>query len=260
MKAFELPIWRTQLVYGPVDSRRLGKSLGLNVLGAEKICSFDCVYCDLGRTTLRLNQLKKDIQLPSVEDFEHALRSKLRDLTKESARVDYLTFSGNGEPTLNPALPECIEVLLRLKEEFGLKSKTAIMTNAFHFESRKMANAVNLLDERMVKVDAGNEQCMKMVNAPLVRATTDKLTSATRQLKDCVVQGMFIQGSVDNTKPEMIEEWIELVGIIKPKLVHIVGLNRPTAQDGLLKVSEDGLYTIASKLKRRTGIESLVFP
>ena len=248
------------LAYGPVLSRRLGRSLGINPLGDTKICSFDCTYCDLGPTEIKMNQLKTYEKFPKLDDIEEAVREALREQSHDEP-VDWLTFAGHGEPTLYPEFPEAIERILQVRDELAPNAKVTVLSNGAHLESRKMISAMNRLDERMIKVDAGNEAVLKIINNPLIRAGLQKVISGSRSLDDCIVQSLFIKGDdeVANSMDRYIEDWMEVVGIIKPKAVHLYTLRYVPSQPNLMPADEDLLYTIASKLKRRTMIEASVF-
>ncbi len=134
------------------------------------------------------------------------------------------------------------------------------MTNGVHGETRKILNSLNRLDEVMIKVDAGNENIFKRINNPLVRATLSKVIAGAQKLNNVSVQSFFVQGAIDNTLDSMIEEWIEVVGMMRPHKVYLYTLKRVPPISGLIPTDEDKLDTIASKLKRRTQIEVLVFP
>jgi len=250
-----------ELVYGPVQSRRLGLSLGINPLGATKLCSFDCPYCHLGRSVVRMNQIRKEVAFPSIDEIDKALREKIRELKKEKEQpFKTLTISGNGEPTLHPEFDLLVERILSIREEMLIKAPLVVLTNGAHMDSKKNIIGLNNVDERMLKIDAGSDRLMKVINDPLIRGNIARIVTGTRKLKDVIIQALFARGIADNTRNEDIDEWIEVVGMIKPKVVHIYSVYQPTAIPGILKVDEDTLYTIASKLKRRTQIESLVFP
>jgi wyosine [tRNA(Phe)-imidazoG37] synthetase (radical SAM superfamily) len=248
------------IAYGPVKSRRLGSSLCVNLLGSMKICSFDCPYCELGQTQIRMNQLKQELSFPSVTEVDLSLRVRLRELLVEQQTIDTLTISGNGEPTLHPEFLECVEKVISARDEILPKTKIVVLTNGAHCDNKRVVHGLNLVDERIVKIDAGNEHTFKAINQPLVRANLSKITSGARKLKDITVQSMFVQGVVDNTALEDIEEWLEIVGIVQPRGVQIYTLDRIPAIPGLKKADEDTLYTIASRLKRKLQIEALVFP
>jgi wyosine [tRNA(Phe)-imidazoG37] synthetase (radical SAM superfamily) len=247
------------IAYGPVKSRRFGNSLGVNLLGSQKICSFNCPYCELGETKIRMNQVKKDIKFQSSEEIDLAYREKLRELNKEKVSIDSVCLSGNGDPTLYPFLDEAIDAIFLANQELAVQAKFLILTNGAHLDNKKVVHALNKLDDRVVKIDAGNDFTLKKINSPLVRTNMSKLIAGSRKLKDVVVQSCFVQGAVDNTDNDEIEDWIEVIGMIKPKQVQIYGLDRVPFENNLIKVDEDTLYTIGSKLKRRTQIEFKVY-
>ena len=248
------------IIYGPVTSRRFQTSLGINVLGPDKLCSFDCPYCDLGPSVLRLNQIKKgEVSLPTVGQVEEKLRQSLKDLKSRNQTIQTIAFSGNGEPSLHPEFFDIVSSVLKMKQEMTLDAKVIVLSNGAHLDNKRNVAAFNELDERVIKLDAGSDRLFKVINAPLVRSDLTKLYSNLRKLNDVIIQSFFVKGPVDNTKPEDIEDWIEILGIIQPKLVQICGINRPTADSRVQAVDEDTLYTIASKLKRRTSLENAVF-
>lgn len=248
-----------ELTYGPIESRRLGLSLGINPLGDIKICSFDCPYCHLGPSQVRMNQIKKDVTFPSVESIETSLREKLRELSSQQVAINTLTVSGNGEPTLYPYFAELTERLLIVRDELSSDTPVVVLTNGAHIDSRRMVHALDLYDERMIKIDAGSESDFKKMNNPLIRASISKVINGARKLRNCVVQSLFVQGSIDNTRDQSLDEWMEVVGLIFPRSVHLYTLKNPGHVAGLTPASEDTLYTIASKLKRRTQLEAKVF-
>lgn len=250
----------TELVYGPVQSRRLGLSLGINILGPVKLCSYDCGYCDLGPSEVRLNQLKKSDAFPAPAEIEEALRKRLRELKQENLKPDHLTLSGNGEPTLHTDYAEVVQKILQVRQDFLPTTKVVALSNGAQLDNKKVVMGLNLLDERLIKFDAGSDQMLKRINGPLVRTNVARLLSGIRKLKDVVLQSMFVQGAVNNATSEHLEEWVEAVAMVAPKAVHICGLNRPTVDPRITPVDEDTLYTVASKLKRRCETEILVFP
>ncbi len=251
----------SEIVYGPVDSRRLGSALGINLSGsAVKICAFDCSYCDLGPSDVRLNRIKKNIVFPTPQEVAHALSQKLDELRKEQISFSQIIFSGNGEPTLHPEFPLVVDEVLKVRELNAVGTQVSILTSGSTFGSRRVMAALNLLNERMVKLDAGSEKMFKRMNSPLTRITLSNLITSLAPMKDCIIQSFFVQGAVDNTATPDIEDWIEVIGLIKPKLVHIHGMNRIPAHSGLIRADENTLYSIAARLERKTHIKSLVFP
>ncbi|MBK9294284.1 MAG: radical SAM protein [Oligoflexia bacterium] len=248
------------ITYGPIKSRRLGVSLGINLLGSgEKICSFNCPYCELGFTKLKMSEMKKAANYPTLEQLEAALRIKIVELTKNDVKLDSLSIVGNGEPTMYPLFPEAVEVVKKVRNELTPESKVGILTNGSTLQDAKVIKGLNMLDDRMIKLDAGNDAMLEKVDAPLVRMSINKLIQGTKKLNDVILQSFFVQGVIDNTTPGEIEDWIEVVGIIKPKLVHIYSLDRVPPLAGLKQVPSQKLKEISEKLEKKTMIKSLVF-
>ena len=247
---------KMELVYGPIKSLRYGTTLGINLLGGVKVCSYNCVYCHLGPTELTMNKVRKDYEFPALE----TIRAAFREYIKRSVEIDAVVISGNGEPTLYPQFEEAMRILVELRDGHLPGKKLVILTNGAHLDSKKVVAGLNLLDERVVKVDAGNDLLMQKINDPLVRINMAKFLSGVRKLKDCVVQALFVEGEGSNTAPEVMDEWMEVIGMIKPKGVQLCTLTRPGWKPDVRAVADDVLYGIAFKLKKRTGLESDVFP
>lgn len=244
------------LIYGPVSSQRYGTTLGVNLLGREKVCSYNCVYCSLGPTALTMNKVRKDYVFPALDDIRDAFRQYI----KKSVPVDAVVVSGNGEPTLYPEFDAAMALMQSLREEHLPGKKIIVLTNGAHLDSKKTVAGLNLADERVIKVDAGNDNLLQKVNDPLIRINMAKFLNGVHKLKDCTVQSLFFAGDIDNTVNEAVEEWIEVIGMIKPKAIQLCTLSRPSkTHPGLKSVDEDTLYSIAFKLKKRTNLEANVF-
>lgn len=248
------------IAYGPVESRRLGTSLGINLLGhQEKICSFDCVYCDLGLTKIKMSQIKKNLEFPTLEQIDSEVRNQIVGLTKKDIKISSLTLSGNGEPTLYPDFLEAVQIVKKIKDDLIPKAQVAVLSNGAHLDNAKVLKGMNLLDARIIKLDAGNEDLFHKINAPLVRLTLAKLIQGARKLKDVTIQSLFVQGKFDNTTKPDLDEWLEVVGIIKPKQVQLLTLDRVPPTSGLKPVPPQRLKEISETLYRRTHIKALVF-
>ena len=244
------------IVYGPVKSLRYGTTLGINLLGSTKVCSYNCVYCHLGPTQLTMNKMRKEYEFPSLDQ----IRTAFREYIQKSVTSDAIVVSGNGEPTLHSEFEEVMKLLVELRQEHLPGVKIVVLSNGAHLDSKKILSGLNMADERVIKVDAGNDIILQKVNAPLIRINMAKFLSGFRKLKDCTVQSLFFTGEIDNTGNDMIDEWIEVLGMIKPKAVQICTLSRPSGvHTGLKAAEEDTLYGIAFKLKKRTTLEAAVF-
>jgi wyosine [tRNA(Phe)-imidazoG37] synthetase (radical SAM superfamily) len=243
-----------EIVYGPVTSLRYGSTMGINLLGTEKVCSYNCVYCSLGPTVLTMNRIRKDYEFPTLDQLRHAFKEYIM----KSVQTDAIVVSGNGEPTLYPEFDEAMKLVCELRDAHLPNTKVVVLSNGAHLDNKKAVTGLNLADERVIKVDAGNDTLMLKVNDPLIRINMAKFLSGVRKLKDTTVQALFFSGEIDNTLPEMLDEWIEVLGMIKPKAIQICTL-RPSKDTRFKAVDEDTLYSIAFKLKKRTGLESSVF-
>ncbi len=248
------------LTYGPIKSRRLGVSLGINLLGSgEKICSYNCPYCELGFTKLKMSQMKEAAVFPTLQQLDEALRKHIVTLTKEGVQLDSLSIVGNGEPTLYPDFVEAVQKVIEVRNELVPETKVGILTNGSTLNNPKVVKGLNQLDDRMIKLDAGNDEMLTRIDEPLVRMTIAKLIQGSKKLKDVILQSFFVQGAIDNTVNSEVDDWIEVVGMIKPKLVHIYGLDRIPPLSGLKQAPPQKLKEIAEKLEKRTLIKALVF-
>ncbi len=244
----------------PLPNPALGRTIELNFLGDQKLCSFDCGYCDLGATEVRLNKLKESGLLPTVEQILETARAAFRKIHEKGPMVDSITISGNGEPTVHPDFAEIVRGLIELRDQWLPGKPIALFTNGASLDQRKISEAANKLDQRFVKVDAGNERVFKLMNTPLSRVSLQKVISGIRSLKDVSIQAMFCEGAIDNTQNSDVEDWIEVMALLKPKMIQIQGLSRTPHNTKIIRCEEDTLYTIASKLERRTGIKAIVLP
>jgi wyosine [tRNA(Phe)-imidazoG37] synthetase (radical SAM superfamily) len=243
------------LIYGPVQSLRYGSTLGINLLGSEKVCSYNCIYCHLGPTTMTMNKMRKDHEFPTLAQITTAFRKYIQ----KSVRSDVVVISGNGEPTLHPQFDEVAQLLVELRDAHIPGTKIVILSNGANLETKRVISGMNLLDERVIKIDAGNDHIMQMVNAPLVRMNMEKFLVGIRKLKNCVGQSLFVDGPHKNYLPEMIDDWTEVLGMIKPESVQICTVTRPSFNPEVRAVDDDTLYGISYKLKKRTGLEGHVF-
>lgn len=202
-----------------------------------------------------MNKIRKEYAFPSLEQ----IKSAFREYIKQTVVVDAVVISGNGEPTLHSDFDEAMKLIVDLRDQHLPGKKIIVLTNGAHLDSKRIITGLNLIDERVIKLDAGSDLLIKKINSPLIRMNMGKFLSQLRKLKDCTTQSLFIQGVADNTTNDSIEDWIEVLGMIKPKSVQICTLTRPAPNSELKAVDEDTLYSIAFKLKKRTGLEAEVF-
>ncbi len=250
------------ILYGPVQSRRLGRSLGLNILPSEiKVCSLNCRYCQYSWTgMLATNPELFAAFLPSREEVRLALEAQLRELHEAGTPPDTLTFSGNGEATLHPEFPFIVEDVVKLRDRYAPDCRTAILSNSTTIHREEIRNVLKLLDDPILKLDAGRESMFIKLNAPArgVRFQ-DMVEGLVLMSGDAVLQALFVTGRVDNTTDEEVDAWLELVKNITPRQVQIYTLDRGPADRDLRTVPIPALEAIAARVTREAGVEAVVF-
>lgn len=245
-------------VFGPIHSRRLGTSLGINLLPDDgKVCTFDCVYCEAGYNS----QGTGTTGLPTIQLLEHDLEAKLKEMKEKGEQLDVITFSGNGEPTLHPKFKEVVEVVNILRDKYYPEAKTSVLTNSTRIFNPKVAEALRLVDNNILKLDSAVETTMRLIDNPTEdNFTVERLIPALKEFSgQGIIQTMFLRGQhngrpIDNTTPEEIDALIEAYKEIQPKSVMIYSIDRSTPEEKLEKVEKDELAVIAEQI-RRAGIE-----
>ncbi len=246
------------VVYGPVRSRRLGMSLGINILPfGVKVCSFNCVYCQCGRSGD--GEARPRHEFPSARDVGGELRRSLLELKKAGTKLDGLTLSGNGEPTLHPDFPNVVRAVLSERNAAAPGVPVNVFSNGTLLSRAGVAEGMNLADARHVKLDAGKDELFRKVNAPLRPVRVKNVLEGLARLRDFVIQSMFIRGRNDNTGGDAVEAWIDAIGRAKPKAVHLYSLDRAPADPAVLQADRETLEKIAARLGERTGIPAEVF-
>lgn len=241
------------LVFGPITSRRLGKSLGINLMPEiGKICSFDCIYCECG-----WNPEKKNIgRLPKKEVFEKTLEERLLELKGTEEEPDSITFSGNGEPTLHPDFVEIIDITIRLRDKYIPNAKISVLTNGTMLHKKEIFNAISKVDNNIIKIDGGTYETIKAINKPNIDFDLEKYIELLQQYKgELVVQTCFLRGEhngkkIDNTSDEELKLWYEHVKKIAPRKTMIYAIERETPEKNLEKISLSELEKIAEPLRQ----------
>lgn len=245
-------------IFGPIHSRRLGVSLGINLSPNDgKVCSFDCLYCEAGYNS----QGKGSSGLPKREDVKDQLKEKLKGMKERGEKLDVITFSGNGEPTLHPDFPGIIDDVLKLRDEYYPEAKVSVLTNSTKIFTPAVAEALKKVDNNILKLDSAIEGTMRLIDQPTSPSfTVGKVVEALRQFATTgIIQTMFLRGThegtpIDNTTPKEIEALIKAYLEIKPREIMIYSLDRSTPEEKLLKVSKEELENIAKKITAETGI------
>lgn len=246
-----------EIVFGPIKSRRLGVSLGINLLPINgKVCSFDCLYCECG-----LNEAFKGGRLPKTAEVLEALETKLISMQKENIIPDVITFAGNGEPTMHPDFALIIDKTIELRDRFFPNAKVSVLSNATGLDKPAIFDALLKVDNAILKLDSAIDETVRILDRPTseaysVRHQVDRMKAFKGKL---IIQTLFTKGqykgqSFDNTTEKEVSAWIDLIQEIEPESVMIYAIDRETAVQGVSKVSLKVLRDIAKRVKDETGI------
>lgn len=248
-------------VYGPVRSRRFGFSLGINPLPVTyKFCDFDCVYCQYGWTPGGTSPAQRtEEKLKSAAVLLDEIKTSFRKLASEKTRVDVITIAGNGEPTLHPEFFRFTLGLLALRNEYFPGRPVGILSDSSQCHRPEIREALEALDERYMKLDAGDPETIQAVNKPRGDFNLERTIAALRKLPRIVIQSLFVQGSYDNTKPHQVDRWIEAVRLIHPESVQVYTIDRPPANSAVLPVGLERLGAVARLCEAKTNVPSEVF-
>ena len=245
------------VVYGPVESRRLGASLGVNILpDARKVCNFNCPYCQYGWTPadpMGLAVPEESWPLPEVVGA--AVEASLA----RYGAIDRITLAGNGEPTLHPDFSAIVELLRSVRDRRARHARLAILSNASTIADPDIAAALLRLDERYMKLDAGDQNMLRALNGTLVPIA--QIVEGLARLNGVILQSMFTRDGarkIDNTTPEALDSWIAAVRRVRPRAVHIYTIDRSPAWKLLQPVPRAELEMIAKRVSA-AGIVSVVF-
>ncbi len=246
-------------VFGPIHSRRLGVSLGINLDPDDgKVCSFDCLYCEAGFNA----QGTGTTGLPPREHVKAMLGDKLRAMHEAGEHLDVITFSGNGEPTLHPDFKGIIDDTIELRDRWFPEVKISVLTNSTRLDRPEVAEALRRVDNNIVKLDSAVTPTMRLIDRPVSPAfTSEKAIEMIRPFgRDCIVQTMLLRGKwdgkqVDNTTPDEIAALIEAYRAIGPRQIMIYSIDRRTPARELEKVPREELEAIAGRIRRETGID-----
>lgn len=249
------------IIYGPVQSRRLGMSLGINLLPEDyKLCSFNCVYCQYGWTaepTVDATHALKD--LPRPDQVSDALEKALKAIARKRQKLDAITFSGNGEPTMHPDFPEIVERAIGLRDKYLPHLKLAALSNSSTVTRPEIRAALDRLDLRIMKLDAGSEEIIHQLNGPAPPFYLKDIVTGLKDLKDVILQSLFVQGRITNADPDSIALWIESLREIHPGLVQVYTLDRTQADSRISKVNRPTLEWIASQVRWRAGVKAEIY-
>jgi wyosine [tRNA(Phe)-imidazoG37] synthetase (radical SAM superfamily) len=238
-------------IFGPVHSRRLGISLGINLLPADgKVCSFDCIYCECGFN----EDHRPSLPLPTREEVAQKLEQKLLQMVAEKQLPDVLTFAGNGEPTCHPHFAEIIDDVIRLRNQYCPKAKVSVLSNSTMIHHQEVHDALMRVDNNILKLDTVDPLYINKVDHPNGTYDVNVIIDRLKAFKGhVIIQTMFMRGeckgeSVDNTGEEYIVPWLEAVKAIAPQQVMIYTIDRETPTQGLLKATHEQLDAIRDRV------------
>ena len=238
-------------IFGPVHSRRLGISLGINLLPADgKVCSFDCIYCECG-----FNEDHRPLlPLPTREEVAQKLETKLQQMVTDGQLPDVLTFAGNGEPTCHPHFAEIIADTIRLRNEYCPKAKVSVLSNSTMIHRPQVHDALMQVDNNILKLDTVDPAYINKVDHPNGTYDVNLIIARLKAFHGhVIIQTMFMRGeckgeSVDNTGDEYVTPWLEAVKTIAPQQVMIYTIDRETPTQGLLKATHEQLDQIRDRV------------
>ena len=262
---------REETVFGPIHSRRLGSSLGINLLPTKgKICNFDCIYCECGWNA----DGRGDTVLPTAAQVRSALEDKLTALMLEGTPVDSITFSGDGEPTLNPEFPRIIDDAIKLRDAFYPAAKVSVLSNATRVHLPEVFDALRKVDNPIMKLDAPTDALAALINRPAPGYSVARTIEALKRFEgDFILQTMFLRypirsgmtaersgmtGSVipgstgnlvfDSGAPEVLGPWMDIVRQLRPRQIQVYTIDRPTPAEGLEKYGVEEMKELVAPL------------
>ena len=238
---------REEVVFGPIFSRRLGSSLGINLLPEKgKICTFDCIYCECGWN----KDGRDDTLLPGTERVRTALEAKLKQCKADGIQIDSITFSGDGEPTLNPEFPQIIDDTIALRDKYYPNSKITVLSNATMVHKPEVFDALRKVDNPTMKIDAPTNALVEKINHPAQGYDIGRVVEALKQFNgDFILQTMFLKSKdFNSSSPEVLNGWMDIVRELKPREVMVYTIARPTPEVGLQKFTVDEMRALVQPL------------
>lgn len=247
------------VIFGPIHSRRLGLSLGVNLLPNDsKLCNFNCIYCECG-----WGQKSPAARFNAREDVRRLLGEKLREMVGAGTPPDVITFAGNGEPTMHPQFGEIIDDTIALRDELCPSAKVSVLSNATMLGRQSVRDALMKVDNNILKLDSAFDRTVRLIDNPNGDYSVRRVVEGMKLFgKHIIIQTMFLRGEyggqvVDNTTEEEVAAWLELLAEIRPPKVMIYTIDRDTPAENLHKVSVEELRAIAARVEA-LGIECSV--
>ena len=243
-----------EIIFGPVQSRRLGVSLGVNLLPVNvKVCSFDCIYCECGFTP---KKYKEKAILPTRQEVRQKLEEKLHEMETGKQLPNVITFAGNGEPTLHPEFAGIIDDTIELRNQLAPKARIAVLSNATMLHKPDVFNALLKVEDNIQKLDSAFDETVELLDCPRGNFDLQKVVEQLKSFKGkVIIQTLFVKGefkgqTVDNSTEKEISAWMKLLQKIQPEQVMIYTIARDTPVDTLKKISAEKLDTIAMQIEK----------
>lgn len=240
---------REETVFGPIFSRRLGTSLGINLLPERgKICNFDCIYCECGWN----KDGRDDTVIPSAEKVRGDLERMLLKLQTEGTKVDSITFSGDGEPTLNPEFPQIIDDTLALRDKYAPMAKVSVLSNATRVHLEPVFRALTKVDNPIMKIDAPTNELVAKINHPAPGYDVGRVVEALKRfhgnfiLQTCMLRSR--EYDFDSARREVLEGWMDIVRQLRPREIMVYTIDRPTPAEGLQKMTVEEMTQLVQPL------------
>lgn len=244
-------------IFGPVHSRRLGVSLGINLMPADgKLCSFNCIYCECGFN----EDFRPTLPRPTRTEVAEALEAQLIEMLHGGTAPDVLTFAGNGEPTAHPHFAEIIDDTIALRNGYFPHAKVSVLSNATFLHKPQVVEALKRVDNNILKLDTVDEEYIRLIDRPVGRYSVESVIEGMRRFNGhVIIQTMFLKGDyqgrdMNNTTDAYVLPWLEAVRQIAPQGVMIYTIDRETPHHRLLKATPEELNRIGD-LVRRAGFE-----
>lgn len=239
---------REDTVFGPIRSRRLGNSLGINLLPTKgKVCNFDCIYCECGWNA----DGRVDEKLPDAAKVRRALEDKLASLLLDGTRIDSITFSGDGESTLHPEFARIVDDTIKLRDAYCPEAKVSVLSNASRVYVPEVFEALRKVDNPIMKIDAPDNALISLINRPAPGYDLAKVIEGLKRFDgNFILQTMFLKcGGFDSSDPGVLGRWMDIVRELRPRLVMVYTIDRPTPQAGLEKFSAARMKELVKPLE-----------
>ena len=235
------------IVFGPIKSRRLGSSLGVNLLPSKgKLCNFDCIYCECGWN----KDGAMDRNRPTLEDVTNALIQKISALSADGVDVDSITFSGNGEPTIHPDFPEIVDLILQLRDRYYPNAKVSVLSNATMLGRENVRAALKRIDNPILKIDASDDRLIQLINKPVGAYRLEDVIAWMKDFEgNFILQTMFLRSNeFDLSQPQQLDRWMDIVRSLRPREIMVYTIDRETPDKSLGKYTVEQMTSFVAPL------------